>query len=164
MIRREYPDAPILAVGAVVVKFAGEQASVLLVRRGNEPQKGTWSLPGGAVELGETMEQAIRREVLEETGLMVEPLGILEVLDRILLDERGRVQYQYVLVDYVCLAAAGGVLACESDATEARWVPEGDIASAHCGLAEVTAAVIQKGLRRIKTGDADATTASSPSI
>ena len=78
-MRREYPDAPIAGVGAVIVR-GGEEPSVLLIRRGHEPLKGEWSLPGGAVELGETLEEAICREVLEETGLVVEPAGMVQAL------------------------------------------------------------------------------------
>lgn len=117
-MRREYPEAPIVGVGAVVID--GE--NVLLVRRGHEPLKGEWSLPGGALELGETLQQGVVREVLEETGLVVVPEGIVEVFDRITQEEAsGRVRYHYVLVDFVC-RVTGGVLGCGSDADEARWV------------------------------------------
>ena len=82
-MRREFPEAPIVGVGAVVI----DGTKVLLVRRGQEPLKGEWSLPGGALELGETLQQGVVREVLEETGLIVVPGGIIEILDRITQDE-----------------------------------------------------------------------------
>ena len=110
-MRREYPEAPIVGVGAVVI----DGTKVLLVRRGNEPLKGQWSLPGGAVELGETLQQGVVREVLEETGLVVVPAGIVEVLDRITQDEvlqdgaSGRVRYHFVLVDFVCRVTGGAL-------------------------------------------------------
>jgi 8-oxo-dGTP diphosphatase len=117
-LRREYPEAPIVGVGAVVID--GER--VLLVRRGHEPLKGEWSLPGGALELGETLQQGIVREVLEETGLTVVPTAIVEVFDRITQEEvSGRIRYHYVLVDFVC-QVTGGTLRGGSDAEEARWV------------------------------------------
>src|SRR6201986_2505945 len=121
-VRREYPEAPIVGVGAVVI----DGTKVLLVRRGNEPLKGEWSLPGGAVELGETLQQGVVREVLEETGLVVVPAGIVEVLDRITQDEvlqdgaPGRVRYHYVLIDFVC-HVTGGAMRKGSDADEVRW-------------------------------------------
>jgi ADP-ribose pyrophosphatase YjhB (NUDIX family) len=133
---REYPDGPIVGVGAVVLD--GER--VLVVQRGQPPLKGQWSLPGGALELGETLEEGIRREVLEETGLIVEPLAVVEVLDRISRDVEGRVQYHYVLVDYLC-RVTGGDLACATDAADARWAEVGDLGS----VAPFTVAVIRKG-------------------
>jgi mutator protein MutT len=141
MVRRLYPDAPVAAVGAVVVDEAGR---VLLIRRGKEPQMGAWSLPGGAVELGETLEQAICREVLEETGLVVRVAELVEALERILRDADGRVEYHYVLVDFLCRADGGGSLLCASDAAEARWVSAA--AMGEYGLDAVTARVIRKGL------------------
>ena len=113
---REYPERPIIGVGAVII--AGDR--VLLIKRGQAPLKGEWSLPGGALELGETLEEGVCREVLEETGLIVEPISIVEVFDRISRDVEGRVQYHYVLVDYLC-RVSGGTLACATDAADARW-------------------------------------------
>lgn len=113
---REYPERPIVGVGAVII----EGARVLLIKRGQAPLKGEWSLPGGALELGETLEEGVCREVLEETGLIVMPISIVEVFDRISRDAEGRVQYHYVLVDYLC-RVTGGTLACATDAADARW-------------------------------------------
>jgi ADP-ribose pyrophosphatase YjhB (NUDIX family) len=132
--------APIAAVGAVVLD--GER--VLLVRRGQEPLKGEWSLPGGAVELGETLEAAVCREVLEETGLEVEPVRVVEVLDRISRDAEGRVEYHYVLVDYAC-RVRGGVLGSGSDASDARWVSLEKL-EMEAGLAGKVIEVIRKAL------------------
>jgi 8-oxo-dGTP diphosphatase len=136
---REYPDRPIVGVGAVVV----DGDKVLLVRRGHEPLKGEWSLPGGAVELGETLAAAIAREVEEETGLRVDVGPIVDVLDRVRLDADGRPQFHYVLIDFVC-RPVGGSLACASDADEAAWVPVGDLST--YGVADATIVVIQKAL------------------
>jgi 8-oxo-dGTP diphosphatase len=113
---RAYPARPIVGVGAIALD--GDR--ILLVRRGQEPLKGEWSLPGGAVELGETLQEAIAREVREETGVIVEVGPIVKVLDRVRRDADGRVQYHYVLVDFLC-RPCGGLLACASDADEATW-------------------------------------------
>ena len=121
---REYPDAPRAAVGAVVL----DEDNVLLVRRGHPPGQGKWSVPGGLLDLGERLEDAVVREVEEESGLRVQVLGLCGVLDRIVpgdrVDERGDavVRYHWVIIDYVA-AVVGGVLQAGSDAAEARWVP-----------------------------------------
>jgi 8-oxo-dGTP diphosphatase len=134
-MRREYPEAPIAGVGAVIL----HEGRVLLIERGHEPLKGQWSLPGGALELGETLEDGIRREVLEETGLVVEPVALVEVFDRISRDAEGRVQYHYVLVDFLCRWRAG-TLACATDAASARWAALDRIEP----ISEFTASVIRK--------------------
>jgi 8-oxo-dGTP diphosphatase len=121
---RRYPDQPIVSVGAVIID--GER--VLIVKRGQAPLKGRWSLPGGVVEVGEDLHAALVREVQEETGLDVEVGPVVEVLDRINRDASGRVEYHYVIVDYLC-RAIGGSLACASDADDARWVERRDLAS-----------------------------------
>jgi len=124
---------------------------VLLVRRGQEPLKGEWSLPGGGLELGETLQQGVVREVLEETGLMVAPGGIIEILDRIILDRitqdeaSGRVRYHYVLIDFVC-HVTGGALGPATDAEEVRWVERDQLQNGF-RLAPVTVAVIEKAFR-----------------
>ena len=132
---REYPDRPIIGVGAVIL----DRDRVLLIERGQTPLKGEWSLPGGALELGETLEEGIRREVLEETGLIIAPVVIVEVFDRISRDASGRVQYHYVLVDYLC-RVVGGQLACAMDAADARWAARGELDA----IAPFTAEVIRK--------------------
>lgn len=147
-MRREYPDAPIAGVGAVIVAEDRDgMQRVLLIRRGQEPLKGEWSLPGGAVELGETLEEAVRREVLEETGLVVEPVQVVEAFDRISRDESGRVRYHYVLVDFLCRVSGGVDLAraitCATDALEARWAGATELQ----GLTPLTVKVIEKAWR-----------------
>ena len=141
---REYPEFPIVGVGAVIL----DQDRVLLVQRAHAPLKGEWSLPGGALELGETLEDGVRREVLEETGLIVEPLSIIEVLDRIARDNDGQVQYHYVLIDYLC-RVAGGSLACATDAADARWATRDDLSS----VAPFTREVILKGFAAARRTD-----------
>lgn len=114
--KREYPDRPLVGVGGVVI----HQNKVLLVRRKEKPLKGQWSIPGGLVEIGERLEQAVRRELKEETGLDITPLRAIAVVDRVV--RRGkRVQYHYVIVDYACRMRRGR-LAAASDVLEARWV------------------------------------------
>ena len=101
-MKREYPDRPIVGVGGVVV----HRQRALLIRRGCEPLKGEWSIPGGMLELGEELAEGVRRELKEETGLEVEPLEIVATFDRITRDGK-RVKYHYVIVDYVCRLKRG---------------------------------------------------------
>jgi mutator protein MutT len=115
--RREYPERPIVGVGAVIVR----NGQVLIVRRRFEPLAGRWSLPGGTLELGETLEAGVAREMQEETGLNVEVGPVIEVFDRILLDDARHVQYHFVLVDYLCWPS-GGELRSGSDVDEAIFV------------------------------------------
>jgi 8-oxo-dGTP diphosphatase len=137
-MRREYPEAPIVGVGAVVI----DGTKVLLVRRGNEPLKGEWSLPGGALEVGETLQQGVVREVFEETGVTVAPAGVVEILDRIVKDEEsGRVRYHYVLIDFVCRVTAGSPRV-GSDADEVLWVDRAMLEEYR--LPPVTVRVIEK--------------------
>ena len=110
---RHYPDRPVVGVGAVVLI----DGRVVLVKRAHEPLQGQWNLPGGGVELGETLERACAREVREETGLDVRVGPVIEVFDRIMLDASQRVQYHFVLIDYVC-HPVGGTLRCGSDASD----------------------------------------------
>ena len=119
---RTYPARPILGVGGVLLRGA----EVLLVKRGHEPLKGQWSVPGGVVEVGETLQEAVAREMHEETGLDVEVGPMVEVVERIGRDETGRVEYHYVIVDYLCVLR-GGTLASASDADAAEWVGIDDL-------------------------------------
>ena len=117
---REYPNFPIPGVGAVVLREVEGRAEVLLIRRGSEPMAGGWSLPGGAVELGESVREACVRETLEETGLTVQALAEVEIIDIIHRDAAGRVQYHYVVVDILC-RVLGGELLSGTDASEVAW-------------------------------------------
>jgi mutator protein MutT len=133
-----YPDRPIVAVGAVIL----QRDCVLLVKRGREPLKGAWSLPGGMVEVGETLDSALAREVLEETGLSVEVGPVVEVLDRVQFDAAGRVEYHYVIIDYLCRAWTDR-LAHGSDADDVRWVPVEELDD--LAVTKEAVAVIRKG-------------------
>jgi len=146
-VQREYPKAPIVGVGAVVV----DEGRVLLVRRGSEPLKGKWSLPGGMLEVGESLHQGVVREVEEETGLQVEPIELIELLDRIVRDNDpggDRVRYHYVIADYLC-RVVGGSLKAASDAEAVRWVERSEWNS-HSALAldPITVRVIEDGWQR----------------
>ena len=134
-----------MGVGAVV--FRGGE--VLLVRRGQEPALGSWSLPGGLVELGETLEAAIQRELAEETGLSVTLLGVSAVVERIFPDPEGRIAYHYVLVDYLC-DYLGGELSPGSDITATRFVPVGELAG--FDLPQFTADVIRRAWEQKQQG------------
>ena len=114
---------------------------LLIVERGHEPLKGFWSLPGGVVQTGETLAEGIAREVLEETGLIVEPGEIVEIFERIMRDDQGRAEYHYVLVDYIC-RVTGGSLAAADDVSDVRWVSKQDLHGIR--LTEGTLAVIEK--------------------
>ena len=137
---RKYPDAPIVAVGAVIV----DDDRVLLVQRGQEPLKGEWSLPGGVVELGETLEAALTREVREETSLDVVVGHVVEVLDSIRRDAGGRAEYHYIIIDYACRIRGGTstVASCGTDAADVRWVAVADLE--HYGVTTTAIAVIRK--------------------
>src|SRR5271157_6365052 len=138
-MKRDYPERPIIGVGAVIVR--GER--VLLVRRATEPLKGEWSVPGGALELGEKLRDGAVREALEETGLGVEVGEVLDVFDSIFPDADGRTQYHFVLIDFLCRSAAGEATA-GSDVSDVKWVTEADLADLH--LRDSIAQVVRKGL------------------
>jgi len=136
-MRREYPDYPILGVGGVV--FWDDR--VVLVKRGNEPAYGKWSIPGGAVEPGETMWEAVEREIYEETDLKIDALEIVKVFDPIIRDESDRVLYHFVLVDFLCKYKSG-TLKANSDVLDARAVMFSELAD--YDLPEITLEVIKK--------------------
>jgi ADP-ribose pyrophosphatase YjhB (NUDIX family) len=119
-MKREYPDTPLIGVGAVIV----DQGRVALVRRGQPPLLGEWSIPGGAMEVGETLREAAMREALEETGLVVDAGELLGIFERLVPDEHGCIRYHYVLMDFLC-ARTDGELHAASDAADVRWfIPE----------------------------------------
>ena len=145
---REYPQAPIVGVAAVVLRGG----DVLLIRRGGEPMLGAWSLPGGALELGETTAEGVAREVFEETGVRVRPVEIVATLDRIVRDDDGRVRFHYVLVEWLCVASGeSSALVCGDDAAEARWVPRGEIFSEAYELGATTLGVVERALKLAET-------------
>lgn len=144
---REYPDAPVAGVGGVVICGS----DVLLVRRAFPPRQGQWSLPGGRVELGESLVAAVRREVLEETGIEVVVGPIVEAFDRIHHDEAGRVRYHFVIVDFLC-RPCGGALRPGDDAADARWVARGEVAGLEVNAHAV--AVIEKGFAAHRAAEA----------
>jgi 8-oxo-dGTP diphosphatase len=144
-MKRHYPDQPLVGVGAVVFR----EEEVLLVLRGQEPALGSWSLPGGLVELGETLETALRRELAEEVGLSVTILGVTAVLERIYRDEGAGIPYHYVLVDFLCDYAAGE-LRPNSDITAARFVPLSELDQME--LPEFTARVIKRAWEQKRQG------------
>jgi 8-oxo-dGTP diphosphatase len=119
---RQYPDRPFVGVGAVVV----DSGRVLIVKRKYDPLAGQWSIPGGGVEVGETLEECVAREILEETGLTIAVGPVIEVLDRITRDDDGRVRYHFVLVDYLCWPV-GGELRASSDVADVRFVDPSEL-------------------------------------
>jgi 8-oxo-dGTP diphosphatase len=140
-MKREYPDSPLVGVGAIIV----EDERVLLVKRGHPPLLGEWSIPGGVLELGEALEEAVVREAWEETGLTVETAGLLGVYDRVLRDADERTLYHYVLVDYLCLRVSGEPQAA-GDAAEVCWFSQEEIG--RLSLPKDTAAVIKLGFEK----------------
>lgn len=138
-IRREYPDRPVVGVGGVVVR----DGAVLLVKRAAEPLAGEWSLPGGMVEAGETLEEAVVRELREETGLTVVVRGLIECFERISRDAAGRPRYHYVLFDYLCEPLSGTPQA-DSDVDALAWVRPEEFAD--YGLSAKACTVCQKAL------------------
>jgi secondary thiamine-phosphate synthase enzyme len=137
---RKYPERPIAAVGAVILD--GDR--VLLVQRRQEPLEGEWSLPGGAVEIGETLEAALAREVREETSLDVVVGPVVEVLDSIRRDAGGRAEYHYIIIDYACRVRRGTSTAATrgTDAADVRWVPVDELDRYR--LTDTALAVIRK--------------------
>jgi len=138
-MKREYPSQPNIGVGGVVI----HRGRVLLVQRAHEPLKGRWTIPGGMVEVGEELRDAVKRELKEETGLKVEPMDLIEVFDRIQRIGR-RVRYHFVIVDYLCRWKSGK-LKPDSDVLDARWVSPRDLD--RYDLTEKAREVIQEAFR-----------------
>ena len=118
MVKRLYPKQPVVGVGAVIIK----DGKILLEKRKSEPGRGKWSIPGGLVELGESVSQTVVREVAEETGLEVYAPELIDVVDNVVRDENGEVKYHFVIVDYF-VKLKGGNMKASSDAEELQWVP-----------------------------------------
>jgi len=151
-VNREYPATPLVGVGGVVIDSTGR---ALVVRRATEPLKGRWSIPGGLVDLGESLQQAVEREIAEETGLTVKAKAVIEVLDRI-DRENERVRYHYVLVDYLCAVVAGQARAA-SDADEVRWITRDEWLGANPhNLEPLAREIIEKGWQMSRTAVGDA--------
>ena len=142
-MQREYPDRPLVGVGAIIV----ENGRVALIMRGKAPLLGEWSIPGGMLELGETLRQGAEREALEETGLAVRATELLGVFDRVVPDGKGKTLYHYVLVDFLCEPVSGELRA-SGDAAEAKWFTSLEVNALN--LPEDTAAVIRVGLEKAK--------------
>jgi len=150
-MQREYPQQPLVGVGAVIV----EDGRVLLIKRGKAPLLGEWSIPGGMLELGETLRQGAEREALEETGLTVRATELLGVFDRIVPDsivpdaakpgEMKRLLYHYVLIDFLCQRISGDALAA-GDAADAGWFSAEEVAGLQ--LATETARVVRLGFTK----------------
>jgi len=138
---RRYPQRPIVGVGALIFR----RGRILMAQRGKEPLKGWWSLPGGALETGEKLDHAVRREVLEETGLIVEPMEVFEIFERIMKDEAGAIEYHYVLVDYVC-RITGGEPCAGDDVCRVEWMRLEELKDLQ--ITEGTLAVIERGFRK----------------
>jgi ADP-ribose pyrophosphatase YjhB (NUDIX family) len=141
-MKREYPETPLVGVGAIII----EDDRVVLVKRGRAPLQGTWSIPGGVLEVGETLRKAAIREAYEETGLTIEPGELLGVFERVVPDEQGQMKYHYVLIDFLCWPKAGQ-LAAGDDAEDVRWFRRDELAA--LDLARETEEVILKGFEKV---------------
>jgi mutator protein MutT len=144
MTSRRYPDRPIVAVGAIVA----ENGRVLMARRGKEPSYGLWSVPGGAVHLGEDLKAAARREIKEELGIEVELTDVIEIMERVTRDAEGRIQYHYVVIDYLA-RHAGGEPTPSPEALEVRWIAPEDFPKYEMtrGTADIVLRMLEKGKR-----------------
>jgi len=136
-VRREYPERPLVGVGGVVIR----DGRTLLVRRGSAPLEGEWSVPGGMLELGETIVEGVQRELLEETAIEVRVLDLIEVFERVTRDEAGKLKYHFVILDYLCEAVRGEAQA-GSDVTAVAWARESELSK--YSLTPTATRVIQK--------------------
>jgi 8-oxo-dGTP diphosphatase len=143
-VKREFPEIPLVGVGAIII----EDSRVLLVKRARPPLQDHWSIPGGVLEVGELVRQAAVREAREETGLIVEPGELLGVYDRVLRNREQRVQYHYVLIDFLC-RRLGGELQAADDAAEVRWFTREELPALN--LAKDTQDVIRKGFDKLRS-------------
>lgn len=141
-MQREFPEAPLIGVGAIII----ENGRVVLAKRAHPPLQAEWSIPGGVLEIGELVREAAIREAREETGLTVEPVELLSVYDRVLRNPEQRVQYHYVLIDFLCRRVTGDLTAA-SDAAEVRWFTPEELPALN--LAEDTFDVIRKGFAKL---------------
>jgi 8-oxo-dGTP diphosphatase len=141
-MQREFPEVPLVGVGAIII----EGDRVVLVKRAHPPLQAEWSIPGGVLEVGELVREAAIREAREETGLTVEPVELLGVYDRVLRNSEKRVQYHYVLIDFLCRRVAGE-LAAASDAADVRWFSREELLALK--MAEDTVEVIRKGFAKL---------------
>jgi len=141
-MKREFPESPLVGIGSIII----QDDRVVLVKRAHPPIQGQWSIPGGVLEVGEMVREAAIREAREETGLVVEPGELLGVYDRILRDPEHRVQYHYVLIDFLCRPVSGELLAA-SDAAEVRWFTREGLRALN--LAEDTLDVIKRGFEKL---------------
>jgi len=142
-VSREYPTRPLVGTGALILK----DGKLLLIRRGAQPGMGKWSIPGGLVELGENVQDAMIRETKEEVGLDVEAVKLMDVFDSVTLDKKGRIQYHFVVVNFL-VRIVGGSLQTASDILEVRWVPIEEVEE--CNLTKSFRAFFEKHHEKLK--------------
>jgi 8-oxo-dGTP diphosphatase len=121
MVKRLYPDQPVVGVGAIILR----KGTILLEKRANAPARGQWTIPGGVVEVGESLEDAVARETKEETGLLVQSARLIDVVDQVHFDKAGKIEYHYVIIDYI--VKTRGEAKAASDADELKWVPLSEV-------------------------------------
>lgn len=138
-MKRDYPERPIIAVAAVII----EDNRFVLVKRGTPPHQGEWTIPGGMLECGESLREAVIREAKEETSLTVKPVALVEVFERIIRNQEGRIQFHYVIMDYLCVVIDGTLRAGE-DADDARWLTQAELNDLQ--VTEGTLQVLKKAL------------------